>query len=76
MADTEFGHAPDSLYGRPAPEAPMLGRLITLAVAVALCTVGICTADGTIWPAVIAGTGIGLVARLALVMTFTKENDR
>lgn len=79
VADTEFGHAPDSLYTRPDRGDLMIGRLITLAVAIALCTAGIVAAShwpGTIWPAVPTGAGIGLAARLALVTTFTKENDR
>lgn len=76
MADTEFGHAPDSLYQRDGNVPLMIGHCITVAVAVILATVGIVAAShwpGTIWPAIPTGAGIGLAARLALVMTFKEK---
>lgn len=72
MADTGHGHAPDSLYQRDDHADVGLGQLLTLVVAVALCFTGIVTANGTIWPALAAGTGIGLAARL-LIVTLRKD---
>lgn len=64
---TDHGHAPDSLYQRDDRADIGLGHLITLTVAVILCTAGIVTANGTIWPGVLTGLGIGLAVRLLIV---------
>lgn len=56
-------------HGGMPRSAVGLGQLLVVVVALALITVGIVTANGTVWPPLVAAVGIALLVRLVQVAT-------